>query len=83
MAMIDFKQSPADSMTHVCSFEVMKISIAVVTVYVDDLIIITKTTEEMISMKENLTARFKMKHLGKLDYYLGIIIKQDERNKCL
>ncbi len=77
---IDFKQSPADPCVYVrCD----KDNMAVVAVYVDDLIIITKINEEMKSMKESLAGIFKMKDMGKLHYCLGINIEQDENNKCL
>ena len=55
----------------------------IVAVYVDDLIIISKTAEEMRTIKKNLSARFKMKDMGRLHYCLGVNIEQDESNKCL
>ena len=59
--------------------------VTVVAVYVDDLIIITKTSEQMEKVKKTLTSQFKMKDLGKLHYCLGITIEQDEKKKsqCL
>ena len=65
-----FIQSPADP----CVFIRHK-PIAIVAVYVDDLIIITKTTEEMSSLKKCLADTFKMKDMGELHYCLGISIE--------
>ena len=73
-----FEQSQADS----CVF-VRHEPIAMVAVYVDDLIIITKTTEEMNRLKECLSNRFKMKDMGELHYCLGISIEQDKERKSL
>ena len=55
----------------------------IIAVYVDDLIIITKTPEKMRWIKNILATRFKMKDLGKLHYCLGITIEYDEKKKCL
>ena len=57
--------------------------VTIVAVYVDDLIIITKTAEQMEEVKRNLTARFKMKDLGKLHYCLGITFEQDEKQESM
>ena len=48
--------------------------------YVDDLIILTKTSEEMQHTKDMFANQFKMKDLGKLRYCLGISVEQDEKN---
>ena len=53
---------------------------AVIAVYVDDLILSTKTSQEMQEAKESLQARFKMKDMGKLHYCLGISIEDE---KCV
>ena len=58
-------------------------SVTVVAVSVDDLIIITKISEQMEEVKKTLTSQFKMKDLGKLHYCLGITIEQDEKKKSL
>ena len=51
--------------------------------YVDDLIVITKTPETMKKIKENLAAHFKMKDLEKLHYCLGISIQHGEERGSL
>ena len=55
----------------------------VVAVYVDNLILIAATLEEMQEVKKSLADRFKMKDMGKLHYCLGISIVQDEENGCI
>ena len=57
--------------------------LTIVAVYVDDLIVITKTPETIKKIKETLAARFKMKDLGKLHYCLGISIQHDEERGSL
>ena len=57
--------------------------LTIISVYVDDLVIITKTPEMMRIIKDSLATRFKMKDLGKLHYCLGITVEYDEEKKCL
>ncbi len=66
-----FQQSPADACVYIQDAEE---AIAIVAVYVDDLIIMTKTTDEMTELKQNMVKRFKMKDMGELHYCLGINI---------
>ena len=46
--------------------------LAIVLVYVDDLIITVDYEEEIFRTKENLSVRFQMKELGQLKHFLGI-----------
>ena len=46
--------------------------VEIIAIYVDDLIAITETDEEMRRLKKSLTSTFKMKDLGELYYCLGI-----------
>ena len=55
----------------------------IVAVYVDVLIIATKTTEKINEIKRSLTSRFKMKDLGKLHHCLGITVEYDESRRSL
>jgi hypothetical protein len=48
----------------------------VVTVYVDDLVIIGSDCDESKSFKEQMAVMFKMSDLGLLHYYLNIEVKQ-------
>ena len=58
-------------------------TVTVVAVYVDDLVLIAKTANELQKVKESLSSRFKMKDMGKIHYCLRISIEQDEERKCL
>lgn len=64
MIQIEFNQSTSGS----CGAQK---SITIVAVYVDDLIIITETPEEM---ERSLEDKFKRKDMGSLHYCLGINI---------
>ena len=78
MESVKFKQSTADP----CVYVRITGTITIVAVYVDDLIVITETAEEMQKVKKSLTTRFKMKDMEKLHYCLEISIEQDEEQKC-
>ena len=80
MESIGFKQSNADPCIFIKTEESEKIIVAV---YVDDLIIATKTNEKMEEVKKSLSSRFKMKDLGRLHHCLGITIEYDETRRCL
>ena len=77
---IDFEQSTADPCVYI---KKKADSLTIVTVCVDDLIVIANTAEEMTKVKEVLTVRFRMKDMGNLHYCLGITIEQDEDQQCL
>ena len=56
-------------------------SMTVIAVYVDDLIVMSTTTEQLNDKKKTLPEKFKMKDMGPLHYCLGITIEQD--GNCL
>ena len=58
-------------------------TLAIVAVYVDDLIVIASTVVEMQQIKKSLALQFQMKDMGKLHYCLGINIEQNEVDKSL
>ena len=70
MKSLGFKESTADP----CVFTRInkRGKVEVIAVYVDDLILLAETQEEMQQMKTSLTSTFKMKDLGELHYCLGI-----------
>lgn len=68
MELIGFSQSLADPCVYIRVADTM----AVVAVYVDDLILITATSEEMQDVKGSLANQFRMKDMGRLHYCLGI-----------
>ena len=79
MMLLQFKQSTADPCIYVKTTD----TIIIVAVYVDDLIVMTKTAEEMQQIKASLALHFEMKDLGNFHYCLGISIERDEQHKCL
>ena len=48
------------------------VKMAVVLVYMDDLIIIGNDEAKVRQTKESLIVRFQMKELGKLEHFLGL-----------
>jgi hypothetical protein len=48
-----------------------------VTVWVDDLIIVTGDAKALVELKTALTTKFKMKDLGKIAFCLGMEIKRE------
>jgi hypothetical protein len=52
-------------------------NILIIGVYVDDLIIMEKTRNEVEAFKKEMKRIFHMSDLGPLSYYLGIKVKQD------
>ena len=62
MDSIGFKESTADTCVFVHTSSVRTI----IAVYVDDLILLTETIEDVQMVKESLEARFKMKDMGEL-----------------
>ena len=55
----------------------------IIAVYVDDLILIAKTLDEIQQMKEGLSNTFKMKDMGQLCYCLGINFELTEQGISL
>ena len=50
-------------------------TLSIVAVYVDDLIIVTNTDEEMQEVKQIPQSQFKIKDMGELHYCFGISIR--------
>ena len=72
---LGFIQSQADSCVYIRGKHI-------IAVYVDGLILLTNTEEDMNNIKESLTKKFKMKDMGELHYCLGISMEY-ERGKWL
>ena len=66
---IGFKQCVTDPCVYVNGGNI-------VAVYVDDLIILTNTESEMKKIKSELSEKFRMKDLGKLNQFLGVKVVQ-------
>ncbi|KAE8679564.1 tir-nbs resistance protein [Hibiscus syriacus] len=65
----EYVLTPADSSLFVKANEG---KLAIVLVYVDDLIIIGNDEAEILQTKENLSVRFQMKKLGQLKHFFGL-----------
>jgi hypothetical protein len=55
----------------------------IVALYVDDLLLFSKTVGEMQPLKEALSSTFKMKDLGEAKYVLGISITRNRSKRTL
>lgn len=56
---------------------------AIIVVYVDDLILITRDTASMNDLRTKLLRRYKARDLGPVGFYLGIRILRDRPNRSL
>ena len=74
---LGFNQSQNDSCVYTKS---ENNNIFIIAVYVDDLILASKSMDDLRSLKSALKLEYKMKDLGKLEYFLGVNVYQ-ESNK--
>ena len=74
-----FLQSDADSCIYIQDTD----TLSIVAVYADDLIIATKTNEEMQEVKQMLQSQFEMKELYELHYCLGVNIRQNKADRAV
>ena len=79
LKLLGFKESDADP----CVFIRKRKELQIIAVYVDDLILLAKTSEEMQQLKDDLSHCFTMKDLGKLHYCLGIGANLDESTRTV
>ena len=49
----------------------------IIAIYVDDLIVMTDSEDEMISIKRSLADKFKMKDLGEINFFLGVTVQRN------
>jgi hypothetical protein len=77
---LGFKQSNADSCIFVKWENEM---LTIISVYVDDLIIVTDSQKILTEIRTDLKNRFKMTDLGELKYYLGLEISRNRTKKTL
>lgn len=57
--------------------------LAIILVYMDDLIITGDDEEEILQSKENLSVRFQMKELGQLKQFLGLEVHRTQEEILL
>ena len=70
-----FQQSKADLCVY---FQWKNGHLNIVSIYVDDLILVIDLLKDLLRTKEELSSRFKMKDLGLLRYCLGIVCVQED-----
>ena len=75
-----FQQSIADPCVF---FQWKNGKLNVVSIYVDDLILVMDLMEDLQKTKADLSARFKMKDLGQLRYCLGIVCNVSAGKICI
>lgn len=54
-----------------------------IAVYVDDLLVISKSLEKIAKLKSDLKSRFEMKDLGEAKYILGIQMERDREKRII
>ena len=78
LAAMDYRALDADP----CVF-IHKSNGSIIVVYVDDLILITRSVAEMTRLKALIAGRYKVRDLGALSYYLGIRFTRDRIRKTI
>ena len=58
-------------------------SIAIIALYVDDLLIACNTTKELTAIKRELTQKYEMQDIGEASFLLGIDIRRDRSNRSI
>ena len=76
----DFKVAPSDSSLFMKTKDGR---LAIVLVYVDDLIIIGDYSEEIQRTRENLSVRFQMKELVELKHFHGLEVERTKKGYFL
>ena len=77
---LGFRQSNADT----CIFVKWENDeLTIISVYVDDLIILSDSMKTLQDVKQAMNHRFKMSDLGELKYCLGLEISRDRKNRLL
>lgn len=69
----NFVQCPSDTCIYT---KIVLDSISIIAVYVDDLVIASKSIDEIDKIKVLLSSRYKMKDLGAMSYFLGVNVSQ-------
>lgn len=77
---LNFVNSNADQCVYVRELSGSK---AMIAVYVDDLVIMTDTEDQMLDIKQALAAQYNMKDLGPLHFCLGISVEQEQSSITL
>lgn len=73
---LNFSRSQTDPCIYV---KKNKADLLIITVYVDDLLILSNNEEGLLILKKELSRTFKMKDLGEATYLLGLAITRDRK----
>ena len=68
---------------HCCYFKFFENSYIILLLYVDDMLIVRSSTEEINNLKKQLSKQFAMKDLGVAKQIIGIRITIDKANDIL
>lgn len=55
----------------------------IIAIYVDDLLIVSPKTSNVLAVKSALSKQFSMTDLGECNYYLGMTIRRDRANRAI
>ncbi len=77
---LNYNQSDSDPCIYVKKTQTSLVFLAV---YVDDIILASKSDNELQHLKKELAERFKMRDLGPLHYFLGVKVEQKESSILL
>ncbi len=75
LCQLGYRQSDADPCIYTQKKEESLVFLAV---YVDDIIVASRSEKELEEIKKELSEKFKMRDLGRLHYFLGIKINQGD-----
>ena len=70
-----FVQSVSDP----CIYTSTSDELFVLVVYVDDILLAGKYEQKIAQLKSDLGCRFQLKDMGKLNYFLGVSVKQNSK----
>ena len=77
---IGFLQSVSDPCVYISA---LGKELAVVGVYVDDIVVACQSDEQLVRIKKDICQKFAVKDLGKLHHFLGIRVVQDDNTVWL
>ena len=50
----------------------------IIAIYVDDIVLVSKTDQRLTEVKREIESKFKVKDLGELHYFLGVKVVQNQ-----
>ena len=77
---IGFNRLQADACVYMIR---TKTVLTLISLYVDDLLLLSNCMSHLVHLKQNLSQKFEMKDLGEAEFLLGIQIERDRANRIL